>query len=138
MLTFEPDVEIRYLAKSNTCFAFLILCLSMMSLWTISSKYCCRRVLFFSSDFSRTTSGKPPKMRYSSKSALWLNKENYLNESGKIVSERFLPVNRLENSFERSEAEEPVTINFIFSSKSYFVLIHFSHDSIFCISSIKK
>ena len=54
------------------------------------------------------------------------------------MKDKFLPVSRVDRSFERSDAEEPEMINLMSSLRSYFVLTHFSQEGIFCTSSIKK
>src|SRR3989338_5067035 len=104
----------------------------------MSSKYCRSRNFFLSLELSNAISGKPPNSINSSRDAVLLNSRNSANDKGVILNDKFLPVSSAENSLDRSDAEDPVTINFIFSLRSYFVLIHFSQPFIFCTSSIKK
>src|SRR3989338_8984027 len=130
-LTFAPDVETRYRARSKTCFVFLTLYLSMISLCVISSKYCWRSLSFFSFEGSKTTSGNPPNTRYVVRSSSFVNCTNSRNDSGKMVNEIFLPVRSVESSFESNDAEDPETMNFMFSPLSYCVLTHRSHPLIF-------
>src|SRR3989344_2212904 len=117
-LIFDPAVLIKYLAISIICFAFLILYLSIISLFIMSVKYCSRSILFFSSDSFNTISGKPPNFMYSSMVGFLLNSQNSIKDKGIIVNEIFLPVNKVDNSFESKDAEDPVKMNFIFSSLS--------------------
>src|SRR3989338_11562549 len=134
ILTFEPEAETRYLAKFKICFVFLIEYLSIISLCIMSSKYCCKRYVFLSSDFSRTTSGKPPDSIYFSNEPFFAKLAYSLNDRGVITNDRFLPVSNVDNSLDSNEADEPEIMNFIGSLRSYLVLTHISHEGIFWTS----